>query len=335
MENQITSRSNTLSKIPLIVLTGPTAVGKTELSIELAKAIDGEIISADSMQVYRRMDIGSAKITVSEMQGVRHHLIDILEPTQEFNIIQFQTLAKQAIIDIHSRQHIPIITGGTGFYIQSLIYDTDFEEHDEKSDYRRQLEAISNEDGGVHRLHEMLMEIDSEYAKSTHENNVRRVIRALEFYHETGRKLSEHNEAERSKSSPYRFAYFVLTDQRQEIYRRIDQRVDIMLNNGLLAEVEGLKNEGLTLDHLSMQGLGYKEIYRYLNGEITLDEAIYIIKRDTRHFAKRQLTWFRREKEVIYIDKSEYKSDGALTKNERILEYILNTLQEMEIITCN
>lgn len=324
MDNSLSIKEN--KKAPLIVLTGPTAVGKTNLSIKLAKAVNGEIISADSMQVYKRMDIGSAKITQEEMQGITHHLIDILEPTQEFNIVLFKELAQKAIQEITERGHIPIITGGTGFYIQALLYDIAFEQHDEESPYRKELEEIAGTSEGIHILHDKLKVIDPAYAELTHENNVRRVIRALEFYNETGKRLSEHNTAEMSRISPYNFAYFVLTDKREVLYDRIDLRVDKMISMGLVEEVRRLVGEGLDKSYLSMQGLGYKEIYDYLIGEITLDEAIYIIKRDTRHFAKRQLTWFRREKEVTYIDKSLSNDDGE------ILARMIDILKNKEII---
>lgn len=316
---------NTQNNKPLIVLTGPTAVGKTALSISLAKQVGGEIISADSMQVYKRMDIGSAKITKEEMQGVVHHLIDILEPTEEFNIVKFKEYALKAMDEIYDRGHIPIVTGGTGFYIQALLYDISFEPHEEESQVRSKYEEIASKEGGIHTLHEMLANVDPVYAQETHENNVKRIIRALEFYDENGIPLSQHNAQQRQKTSPYSFAYFVLTDDRTRLYERIDQRVDQMLSQGLVNEVKALKEEGLSIANLSMQGLGYKEILAYLDGEISLDEAIYIIKRDTRHFAKRQLTWFRREHEVQYLDRGQLQTDKA------ILDEMLRVLQEKKI----
>lgn len=299
-------------KPPLVILTGPTAVGKTQLSIKLAKAIGGEIISADSMQVYKGMDIGSAKISIEEMQGVKHHLIDILEPSQDFNVVLFQKLCKEAMTDIYSRGKIPIIAGGTGFYIQAVLYDIDFTENEE-SPYRQELESLLQEKGTGY-LHEMLEKVDPESAEAIHENNVKRVIRALEFYQLTGTKISTHNEVEKEKESPYESYYFVLNDERQKLYERIDKRVDLMMENGLLEEVKRLKEQGCHKRQVSMQGLGYKELLQYLEGEISLDEAVYIIKRDTRHFAKRQLTWFRREKEVIWIDKAafSYEEDAMI-----------------------
>ena len=316
----------TEKKKPLIILTGPTAVGKTAASIGLAKAIGGEIISADSMQVYRYMDIGSAKIMSEEMNGVCHHLIDVLEPEEEFNVAVFQKMAKEAMQGIYERGHILIVVGGTGFYIQALLYDIDFEKGEENTDYREELEAYAK-DHGAQALHDRLREVDPKSADAIHANNVKRVIRALEYYHETGTQISEHNEAEREKESPYQFAYFVLNDVRSHLYERIDHRVDLMMEQGLLDEVTALKNRGCTREMVSMQGLGYKEILDYLDGKDTLEEAVTILKRDTRHFAKRQLTWFRRERDVRWIQKEEYGYD-----EEKILQAMLEILREKEII---
>lgn len=315
-----------MSKKPMVILTGPTAVGKTALSIALAKRINGAVISADSMQVYRHMDIGSAKIMPEEMQGVKHYLVDALEPGDEFHVVRFVEMAKTALTEIYEAGKIPIIVGGTGFYIQALLYDVDFTEQECDEAYRTSLAKLAEERGNRY-LHEMLREIDPASAEAIHENNRKRVIRALEFYHHTGEKISEHNEKEREKSSPYNFAYFVLNDAREKLYQRIDARVDAMLGQGLVAEVTKLKETGCHGGMVSMQGLGYKEILEYLAGELTLDEAVYIIKRETRHFAKRQLTWFRREREVIWLNKPEYQYD-----EEKILEKILAVLSEKEIL---
>jgi tRNA dimethylallyltransferase len=312
-------------KEPLVILTGPTAVGKTKLSIALAKAIGGEIISADSMQVYKHMDIGSAKIRPEEMQGVPHYLVDALEPSEEFHVVRFQEMAKQAMKEIRSHGHIPILVGGTGFYIQAIVNDIDFTEN-EASPYRQELEQLSEEKGAAW-LHEKLREVDPESAQAIHTNNVKRVIRALEFYRMTGTKISAHNEEQREKSSPYNFAYFVLNDDRAKLYARIEQRIDEMLSEGLVDEVRRLKQMGYHRGMVSMQGLGYKEILAYLDGECTLEEAVEILKRDTRHFAKRQLTWFRREREVIWMKKEEYAYD-----EQAILSAMLEVLKEKEII---
>lgn len=310
---------------PLIILTGPTAVGKTALSIGLAKAVDGEIISADSMQVYRKMNIGTAKIEPSEMQGVRHHLIDILDPGEEFNVVLFKRYALEAMEDIYSRGKIPVIVGGTGFYIQALLYDIDFEDNDNDMSYREELQRLAAEKGNSH-IHDMLSKVDPESAEKIHENNVKRVIRALEFYRKTGMKISEHNETEAQKESPYNFEYFVLNDDRSKLYDRIDRRIDIMLEQGLEAEVRQLVSEGYSRELVSMQGLGYKEIIDYIQGRCSFDEAVYTLKRDTRHFAKRQITWFKREKQVTWVNKNEYDSESS------ILEYMMNRLREKNII---
>lgn len=315
-------------KKPIIILTGPTAVGKTKASIGLAKALNGEIISADSMQVYKYMDIGSAKIRPEEMQGVKHYLVDVLDPEDEFHVVRFQQMAKQAMEEIYAKGKIPIVVGGTGFYIQALLYDIDFTESNEDTAYRDELEHLASEKGADY-LHEMLREVDPASAETIHANNVKRVIRALEFYKLTGQKISEHNEKERAKESPYDFCYFVLNDDRKLLYDKIDQRIDLMLKEGLLEEVEALRQKGYTKDMVSMQGLGYKEILDYLNGECTLEEAIYILKRDTRHFAKRQLTWFRRERDVIWINKNEYHHD-----EEKILDVMLSYVRERTDISC-
>ena len=306
-------------KRPLIILTGPTAVGKTEASIGLAKAVGGEIISADSMQVYKGMDIGSAKITPREMDGVRHHLIDVLEPEEDFNVVKFQSLAQKAMEEIYARGRIPLIVGGTGFYIQSVLYDIDFTENDGDVSLRRELEVTAAEKGPEY-LHRMLRDVDPEAADELHPNNVKRVIRALEFYRQTGTKISVHNRKERKKESPYQFAYFVLTDDRARLYERIDRRVDKMMQDGLLEEVRTLRDRGVKPACTSMQGLGYKELYACLEGECSLEEAVRIIKRDTRHFAKRQITWFKREKDVIWLDKRQFSDrDGLL---EEMLGYL-------------
>ena len=312
-------------KKKLIILTGPTAVGKTKLSIALAKAINGAIISADSMQVYKYMDIGSAKIMPEEMDGVKHYLVDCLEPNdpEAFNVTRFQHMAKTAMEEIYKEGKVPILVGGTGFYIQSVVYDIDFTENDADTSYRTMLENMAEEKGAEY-LHDMLKVVDSKASEEIHFNNVKRVIRALEFFHQTGSQISAHNESERQKESPYEFYYFVLNDDRAKLYERIDQRVDKMMEEGLIDEVKRLLDMGCTRDMVSMQGLGYKEIIDYLQGNISLEEAVYIIKRDTRHFAKRQLTWFRREREVRWVNKSDFASE------EEILEYMLAQMEGKE-----
>ncbi len=355
------ARGTYAAKPPMVILSGPTAVGKTKLSIALAKAIGGEIISADSCQVYRHMDIGSAKITEEEMQGIPHHMIDILDPWEDFSVAVFKEKCEQCLPGIYARGHIPIVTGGTGFYVQALLRDIDFGSGEERScptgicptednenvcsdtggmpsegdcaserpssppsdfgEYRIRLERLAEEKGAQY-LHDMLREVDSASAEAIHPNNRKRVIRALEFFHLTGEPISRHNEREREKEPAYNACYFVLNDRRERVYENIGMRVDEMLRRGLVAEVERLREMGCHRGMISMQGLGYKEILAYLDGELSLEEAVEIIKRDTRHFAKRQLTWFRREKEVIWVDKESFGCD-----EERILEYMLQELR--------
>ncbi len=315
-----------MSKRPLIILTGPTAVGKTSLSVQLAKCINGEIISADSMQVYKGMDIGSAKIMPHEMCGVPHHLIDILQPWEEFNVVVFKQKCKECMEGIYERGRIPILAGGTGFYIQAVLRDIDFTENEENTEYRKFLEKLAAEKGAGH-LHRMLLEVDPSAAEAIHANNIKRTIRALEYYHLTGERISLHNEREAHKENAYNACYFVLNDERSLLYERIGQRVDEMVQNGLIEEVKSLARKGCTRDMIAMQGLGYKEIIDYLDGRCTLEEAIYIIKRDTRHFAKRQLTWFKREKEVIWVDKPAFSYD-----NKKILQFMMQNMWERGII---
>lgn len=314
-----------MKKKPMVILTGPTAVGKTALSIALAKKINGAIISADSMQVYKYMDIGSAKIMPEEMEGIKHYLVDELMPEEEFHIVRFKEMALKALDEIYENGQIPIIVGGTGFYIQALLYDIDFCEQDADENFREEMQVFAD-NYGAEALHEKLKEIDPVSYETIHANNVKRVIRALEYYHLSGKPISKHNEEEKQKQSPYNFVYFVLNDNREKLYERIEKRIDIMLDMGLIDEVKKLKDMGYHRDMVSMQGLGYKEILDYLDGKCTLEEAIYILKRDTRHFAKRQLTWFKREKEVTWIDKAEFAYD-----EDKIMQFILQILSDKEI----
>lgn len=311
---------------PLVILTGPTAVGKTALSIKLASEIGGEIISADSMQVYRQMDIGSAKIKPEEMGGIPHHLIDILEPEEEFNVCLFEKLALEAMEQIYERGHIPVVVGGTGFYIQALLYQIDFTEEETDTAFRDKLWQLGEEKGN-HYLHELLRKVDPESAEEIHENNRKRVIRALEFYENSGKPISTHNKEQRQKTSAYNSCYFVLMDDRKKLYERIESRVDQMLSKGLVDEVRTLKERGCNASMVSMQGLGYKEILEYLDGRCSLLEAVEKIKKETRHFAKRQLTWFRREKDVIWLDKQAFAYD-----EDAVLSCILENLRKKEII---
>ena len=309
----------------LVILTGPTAVGKTALSINLAKAINGEIISADSMQVYKKMDIGTAKVMPEEMDGVKHYLIDAIEPTEDFHVVRFQKMVLEAMDEIYAKGKIPIICGGTGFYIQAILNDIQFTEQEIDEDYRKSLEDFADENGNE-ALHERLNEVDPESAASIPATNRKRVIRAIEYFHQTGEKFSVHNEREKQRTSPYNFAYFVLNDDRAILYNRIDKRVDIMMKAGLLDEVKMLLSLGCKPGMTSMDGIGYKEIISYLDGNITLEEAVELIKKNSRNYAKRQLTWFRREKEVTWLDKTVLKDD------KQLLDYILSQLKEKGII---
>ncbi len=316
------------NKKPMVIIAGPTAVGKTSMSIQLAKKINGSIISADSMQVYKYMDIGSAKIRPDEMEGIPHYLVGCLMPEEEFHVAKFCEMAKAALKEIYSQGRIPIIVGGTGFYIQAILYDIEFEEESVGSKYRSQLELIAKEQG-PEVLFEMLREVDEASCETIHKNNVKRVIRALEYYHDNNKPISQHNREQREKEPAYNAAFFVLTDERQLLYERIDQRVEVMLQEGLLEEVKGLKDRGYNKDMVSMQGLGYKEIFSYLEGECSLEDAVYVIKRDTRHFAKRQITWFKREPDVVWLNRSDYEQS-----TEKMLDRAMDELKKRGIIEC-
>ncbi len=311
--------------IPLIIIAGPTATGKTDLSISLAKAIGGEIISADSMQVYKGFDIGTAKISKDEMDGIKHYLIDEVEPDFNFNVYEFKSRAKEYIEKIYNDGKIPIIVGGTGFYIQSVLYDIDFENETSDSSYRKELEELSVLKGPTF-LHDMLREVDEDAANEIHYNNVKRVIRALEFFKENNQKISEHNKSQHEKKSPYNAAFFVIYRDREETYKRINERVDLMMEDGLLLEVKNLLDSGVSKDALSMQGLGYKELVSFLEGECSQEEAVNLIKQSSRHFAKRQITWFKREKDALWVDVDSFDS------KEKLLEYILEILKEKKIV---
>ena len=304
----------------LIVVAGPTASGKSAAAVELARIIGGEIISADSMQVYRYMDIGSAKITKEEMMGVPHYLIDVADPTEEFDVVRYAHEAKAAISDIVSRGKIPILCGGTGFYIQAVTRDIDFSETGSLPKYREELTDYAAQHGNT-ALHEQLKNIDPVSYETIHPNNLKRVIRALEYYKETGMTISAHNEAERQRETPYDLHFFVLNDDRAVLYDRIDRRVDFMMAEGLYDEVMYLRQMGLTRDMVSMQGLGYKEMLDCMDGRYELDEAVRILKRDSRHYAKRQITWFKREKDAVWIDRADFGGDSR-----RIAEFMAKSI---------
>lgn len=317
-----------MNKKPLIILTGPTSVGKTSLSISLAKAVNGEIISADSMQVYKYMDIGTAKITSKEMEDIPHYLISEFMPDEEFNVVKFQKYAKDYINAIYEKNKIPILVGGTGFYIQAVLYDIDFEESNSDYSYREELTQLAINMGPLF-LHELLTKVDPSSAEAIHPNNLKRIIRALEYVKQTGEPISAHNEEQRNRKSPYLYRYFVLNKERSNLYEAINNRVDIMINNGLVNEVKQLLDMGYTKDMVSMQGLGYKELIDFIEGHYSLEEAIYKLKKDTRHYAKRQLTWFKREKDVTWVNKDNF------TKEDEILEFLLEDLKKKKIILHN
>lgn len=303
-------------KQPLIIIAGATACGKTDTAIELAQKINGEIISADSMQVYKYMDIGTAKPTVEEMKGIKHYLIDTLYPDEEFSIAVFQKMAKKYINEIYEKGKIPILSGGTGFYINSIVYDNNFKETFIDETLRKKLQEDAITKGNLY-LHNILREVDFESSEAIHFNNVKRVIRAIEYYKQTGQKISEHNKIEKAKEEIYNSTFIILNRDREIIYDRINQRVDLMIKKGLVDEVSKLLKMGYSKNLVSMQGLGYKEIVSYLDDEISLDYAVEIIKRDTRHFAKRQITWFKHQCNGFWID---------MDKNNDIINTIVNCI---------
>lgn len=309
-------------KRKLIVIAGPTAVGKSRIAAELGRKTDGEIISADSMQVYKTMDIGSAKITLEEMLGVPHHMIDVADPREDFDVVRYADGARKSLQEIYSRGRLPILCGGTGFYIQALTRDIDFTETGSLPAYREELRHFA-ETYGNNALFEKLRAADPESCLVIHPNNIKRVIRALEYYKETGETISAHNKKEKEKDSPYDLLYFVINEDRSVLYKKIDRRVDFMLQAGLIEEVSYLKAQGLTRDMVSMQGLGYKEIMDYLDGKCTLPEAEQTLKQNTRHYAKRQLTWFKREKDAIWINREDFGNDVF-----QIVDYIIKTIHE-------
>ena len=295
-----TLATNTSTKQPLLVLVGPTAVGKTKLSLALAQRFNAEIISGDSMQVYRGMDIGTAKIPVEEQCGIPHHMIDIHTPDEPFSVAEFQERSARLISEISARGRLPFIVGGTGLYIESLCYGFEFSEQGSDEAYRLQM-ADYAEQYGNQALHQRLAEVDPETASRLHPNDVRRVIRALEVYHLTGQTMSQQLEHQK-REAQYKLCMIGLTMDRQLLYNRIEERIDEMLEQGLVAEVEQLLAQGYDRRLVSMQALGYKEIAAYLEGELSYEAAVVLLKRDTRHFAKRQLSWFRRMKDIHWFD---------------------------------
>lgn len=303
----------------VVVIAGPTASGKTDLAISLAKATNGEIISADSMQIYKYMNIGTAKPTREEMQGIPHHMLDVVKPDEPFSVALYKEKAEECIRDILSRKKLPIIAGGTGLYINSLIYNIRFSETVCDEDFRERMNALAAMEGPK-VLHDRLREVDPESAEKIHFNNVKRVIRALEVFEFTGKPITLHQKESRLEPPPYRYLTFFLDMDREELYNRIDKRVDRMLQQGLTDEVKTLLDMGYRPGSTAMQGLGYKELIRYLNGEISLEEAIYILKRDTRHYAKRQITWFKAIDGIIRLEAGAGKLENNTKKIQEYLE---------------
>lgn len=289
-----------MNKIPLIAVAGPTASGKTRLAIDIAREFSGEIVSADSMQIYKYMDIGTAKPTPEERAECRHHLIDFVMPDEEFSVADYTELAHKTIADITERGKIAVMCGGTGLYIDSVIKDITFGETDNDTALRDELNGIAQRDG-VQRLLEMLAEFDKVSAERLHPNNVRRIVRAIEFYKKTGTPISEHQEMTKKTESRYNAIVFCIDYDRDELYSRINKRVDMMMENGLPEEVKRLMDMGYTNELNSMKGIGYKEIMSFYNGECTREEAVEAVKQGSRRYAKRQLTWFRRNPDIIML----------------------------------
>ena len=293
-----------MKKIPLIVIAGPTASGKTALSIDIAKKFNGEIVSADSMQIYKCMDVGTAKPTEDEKSGIVHHLMDFADPKKEYSVADYVKDAHECIEKIVKRGKLPIVVGGTGLYINSLVNDVDFEEEISDDSIRKELNEIA-ENEGVDRLLEILAEFDPESAKKWENKNLRRIVRAIEFYKLNGKTISEHNRETQMKESRYIPLMMAISWEREILYERIDKRVDIMLEDGLLDEVFSFFKKGYTKKMQSMQGIGYKQFLDYFRGLSTFDEAVRIIKRDSRRYAKRQLTWFRRDERIYYLNPTD------------------------------
>lgn len=306
-------------KKDIVIIAGPTASGKTEISIELAKRINGEIVSADSMQIYKYMDIGSAKPTLEEMQGIPHYMIDIVDPKEEFSVALYRKMAGECIDNIIKRGKVPIVVGGTGLYINSITYPLDFTNTAHDKEYRLYLQSLAEKYGGEH-IHNMLKEIDIETANRLHPNDIKRIIRALEVFKNTGKTMSEYQRESKNKGIEYNIAYIGLYMDRQKLYDRINKRVDKMFEKGLIEEVKKLKEMGYNKNMTSMQGIGYKEVFDYLEGLYTLDETMDIIKQSTRRYAKRQLTWFRREDRIYWIDIDKFNNLDEILEN--IIFYI-------------
>lgn len=304
-----------MKKPKVVLIAGPTGVGKTAASVYLAKKLDTEIISCDSMQIYRGMDIGTAKVTALEADGIFHHMTSIVEPFVNFSVCDYVSMATPIIYDMASRGKPALVVGGTGLYADALIKGTEFsQEATADNSYRQEMFALAEEKGALY-IHRLLMDVDEESAQSIHPNNVKRVIRALEYYHTTGEKISLHNELSKEKDSPFESVRFYFTRNRENLYSRIDLRVDMMIDEGLENEVRELMNSGIGRNSTAMQALGYKEMADYIEGKITFCEAVELIKRDSRRYAKRQITWFKRDKEGIWIDLDNFATAEETANN--------------------
>lgn len=303
----------------ILILSGPTGIGKTNISLKLARILDGEIISADSMQIYKGMNIGSAKIQSEDMDGIKHHLIDVVSPSEEFSAAKFKILAEEAITDIISRGKYPIIVGGTGLYISSLIFNYGFTGTFKDIDYRKHLESLAIEKGKIY-VHELLKDTDIDSYQKLYPNDLKRVIRALEVHKLTGKTIGELNENQDIYDIPYNINYYVLNMDREALYEIINTRVDAMIAKGLISEVVNLKEKGYNSNMQSMKGIGYKEILYYLDNKISLEEAIDMIKQGSRNYAKRQLTWLRKDSRIKWLDKDKMN-------DESIISYIIQDIK--------
>lgn len=305
-------------KYKLLVLTGPTAIGKTDISLDVARKINGEIISADSMQVYKYMDIGTSKIRSCEMDNIPHHMLDIVSPDEDFTVSNYKNRVTDHIKKINEDGKVPILVGGTGLYINSIVYHLKFTKVKSNEKLREEYNKLVNKHGSRY-LHDKLYEVDPISAKRIHENDIQRIVRALEIFHETGKPMSSHNKNFREKNNQYNLSMFALNMDRKKLYSRINKRVNMMLDTGLIEEVQGLMDRGYNRKLVSMQGIGYKEIISYLEGEVGIDEAINTLKRNTRRYAKRQLTWFRRDSRINWINIDEFNN------RDEIVDYIIKT----------
>ncbi|MGO1368759.1 MAG: tRNA (adenosine(37)-N6)-dimethylallyltransferase MiaA [Senegalia sp. (in: firmicutes)] len=298
-------------KKDLIIIVGPTASGKTSISIDLAKKINAEIISADSMQIYKYMDIGTAKVSKQEMNDINHHMIDEKYPNEEYSVSDFKNNAYKYIDDIYLRNKLPLVVGGTGLYINSLVYDLDFKKAISNNELRDKYYDLAKQHGNKY-IHDLLKEVDYKSYIRIHENDTKRIVRALEIFYETGKAMSDSYDDFRKPNTDFNLIIFGITMNRDKLYERINKRVDIMLEDGLVEEVKSLLDMGYDKSLISMQGLGYKEIIGYLEGKYSLKEAIELLKRDTRRFAKRQITWFKKDERINWLNKVDFESENDI-----------------------